>query len=64
MDTKELISVLLIVLLVLLLACNARRKDGFSLSKKPMEEDNSLLHRNPFDDVDYQTPMYYKIYNK
>lgn len=38
-----------------------KNRSGFSLSKKPMEEDNHLLLRNPFDDIDYITPVFYKI---
>ena len=34
------------------------RLEGFSLSKKPFEEDNSLLYVNPFDNQDYQTPYF------
>jgi len=32
--------------------------EGFSLSKKPLEQDWSLLHMNPFDNIDYQTPVF------
>ncbi len=35
-----------------------RGVQGFSLSKKPFEEDNNLLLMNPFDNVDYQTPYF------
>ena len=32
--------------------------EGMSPSSKPMEADWSLLNRNPYDDIDYQTPVF------
>lgn len=32
--------------------------ESFSLSNKPMSAENSLLNRNPFDDIDYITPTF------
>lgn len=59
-----ILSIVLLLLLLLLLWCHAVKKqyiEGFSLSKKPMEADWSLLNRGPFDDVDYITPVFYPI---
>lgn len=65
MDTKDLISICIFAVFLLLIKCMlSNKKDGFSLSRKPMETDWSLLHRNPFDDMDYQTPIYYNVYKK
>lgn len=35
--------------------------ESFSPSTKPFEADNTLMNRNPFDDVDYQTPRFYRV---
>ena len=35
--------------------------NGFTPSKKPLEQENMLFMNNPFDDMDYQTPMFYKM---
>ena len=32
--------------------------EGMSPSTKPMETEWSLFNRNPYDDVDYQTPVF------
>jgi hypothetical protein len=56
----------LIVIILLLLCvyaqwqCGQVSNEGFSPSTVPFSEDNTLLNRNPFDDVDYQVPMFYK----
>jgi hypothetical protein len=54
----DLCVIAVIIILIYLLLDKA---EGFSLSTKPFEEDNTLLLRNPFDDVDYQTPNFYVI---
>jgi hypothetical protein len=38
--------------------CGCQR-ESFSLSKKPFEADGTYLHRNPFDNIDYQTPTFH-----
>jgi hypothetical protein len=30
------------------------------MNDKPFEPENTLLHRNPWDDIDYQVPSYIK----
>lgn len=34
------------------------KKDYFGIDEKPFEPDNTLLHRNPWDDIDYIKPVY------
>lgn len=51
-----------ITIAILLLYCmNANKLQGFSVSNKPMEHDWDRLNRNPYDDVDYITPVYMKF---
>ena len=49
------------IVAILLIKCYLDKKEGFSLSKKSMEHDWSLLHMNPFDNIDYQTPRFYPV---
>lgn len=61
----NLICVAVLVVLVLMVShanqschrcnCNSHMQ-GLTLSRKSFEEDNSLYERNPFDDMDYETP--------
>ena len=47
------------ILIILILVYKSNKKsESFSLSKKPMETENNLLHVNYFDDIDYQTPFF------
>ncbi len=51
----------LVVLLALLLACYYKVNvtiDGFGVDNKPFEPENTLLHRNPWDDIDYVVPVF------
>ena len=62
---KKILICVLISTTILLLLCYNKKKcksklENFSLSKKPMEADNTLLHMNPFDNIDYITPYYIK----
>ena len=50
------LSCILFALVVLFIRC--RTRDGFSPSNKPLEQENTLLMMNPFDNVDYQTPVF------
>jgi hypothetical protein len=60
MNNSDILPVLSLVLIIALLWCyTCKSKDGFSLSTKPFEADWTLLNRNPFDDVTYQTPSFY-----
>ncbi len=36
-------------------------REGFSLSNKPLEQDNSHVMQNPYDNVDYRTPVFLPI---
>jgi hypothetical protein len=55
---------LLVVLSVLLIICYSKKvqinKDGFGIDNRPMEHENSLLMRNPWDEVDYIVPTFVK----
>jgi hypothetical protein len=55
-----LVGVLFVAIIILLKyhmdKCDMRER--FSLSSKPMEHDNSMLNRNPYDDIDYITPKF------
>lgn len=65
-STEEYLTLGLLVALVLLLACYSRVTisiDGFGTDNKPFEPDNTLLHRNPWDDIDYIVPVY-KVYSR
>jgi hypothetical protein len=33
-------------------------KEGFGIDEKPFEPDNTLLNRNPWDDIDYIVPTF------
>lgn len=58
--------VLIIIILVFLLFVNTEyfftveefNREGFSMSKKPMDHDWNSLHNGPFDDIDYITPQF------
>ena len=62
MDQVETLVVALLVLLSLLLICysglHIRSVEGFGMDDRPFEPDNTLLHRNPWDDVDYIKPEF------
>jgi len=61
--------IVLLILMILLMLCqmgwlngaNMLNINGFTPSKKPLEQENMLFMNNPFDDMDYQTPMFYKM---
>jgi hypothetical protein len=63
MELRDSLVIIFMLALFCLLYCatNKSNRDGFSLSKKPFEEDNTLFLRNPFDDIDYVTPVFEKI---
>lgn len=37
------------------------RRSGFGMRKQPIEQDNTLLNMNPFDEADYQTPTFLNV---
>jgi hypothetical protein len=51
----------LLAIILIYLIFKQRCLDGFGMSEKPMEHDNSLLMRNPWDDIDYIVPKFYKL---
>lgn len=53
----ELLTLVLLCSLILLLYCyNKKSKEGFGIDNKPFEPENTLLNRNPWDDIDYIVP--------
>lgn len=66
MDSVETACLLLVVLFGLLLYCYTSHKnneEGFGMNNRPFEAENTLLHRNPWDDVDYIVPEFNKRWN-
>ena len=62
MEVNNTLACILLLLIIMLLSCyNNKARDYFTPSNLPMETENSLLNRNPFDDMDYQTPVFYKM---
>lgn len=68
MNEVETACLLLVVLFGLLLYCYTKNKDEpysrerFGTNDRPFEPENTLLHRNPWDDIDYIVPEYNKTY--
>jgi hypothetical protein len=59
MNSDQLLTAVLMIGIILLLNCymsSMKNNEYFSPSTKPFEPENSLLNRNPFDDIDYITP--------
>jgi len=55
----EKLVLALLVLLVILLACKIKRlPEGFGMDDRPFEPENTLLHRNVWDDVGYVRPVF------
>lgn len=58
-DSKNILCGLFLGMILCLFWCwMTKKSEGFTLSQKPFEEDNSLFLRNPFDDIDYRTPVF------
>ena len=61
MENNELYCVVFLVICIFLLNCYTKnRSEGFGMDDRPFEPENTLLHRNPWDGVDYQVPSYIK----
>ena len=63
--SETIITISIVVVMILLIKCLFPKisnclscNEGFSLSKKPVMMDDNLLHRNPYDDIDYITPTF------
>lgn len=54
-------TIKIIVVVIVLYYLFFDKKEKFTPSKKPMEHENSLFLNGPFDDVDYQTPVFYAM---
>jgi hypothetical protein len=57
----EVIHIVVLILLLMIFMDRCKARDGFSLSKKPMETEWNLLNHNPFDNIDYDTPTFTKM---
>ena len=60
-DIIEYLLIGLVLLLIVLIICYSNINidiDGFGTDNKPFEPDNTLLNRNPWDDIDYIVPVY------
>ncbi len=63
MDDNVILAVVLLVLLYMLYNCRQTKNyERFSMSTKPFEPDNTMLNRNPYDDIDYVTPVFLTKY--
>lgn len=61
--TVEYLTLGILVGIILLLICYTRisisiGKEPFGIDDKPFEPENMLLHRNPWDDIDYIVPVF------
>ncbi len=62
-DTNVTILVVAVLIcLIMLLSCyldiNITFKESFGTDDRPFEPDNTLLNRNPWDDIDYVRPVF------
>ncbi len=61
-NTVEYLTLGLLVVVILLLACRSKISiklaESFGVDNKPFEPENTLLHRNPWDDIDYIVPTF------
>ena len=60
-DIIEYLLIGLVLLLIVLIICYSNINidiDGFGTDNKPFEPDNTLLNRNPWDDIDYIVPVF------
>lgn len=64
MELKDALVIVFVIMLLCLISCWTNKREGFSLEKKPFEEDNTLFLRNPYDNIDYVTPVFEKIWSK
>ena len=55
----EILFIVLILLMLFYMNCG--NKEYFAMSNKPMDHDWNLFNNNPFDEVDYITPVFKKI---
>lgn len=55
---ENFLFLVFIILCIFYLFCRSKKSksEGFGMDNRPFEEDNSLLHRNVWDEVDYIRP--------
>ena len=59
MTNIELGYLILLFLLIMLFYCKTHNNyEYFGVDNKPFEPDNSMLNRNPYDDIDYIVPVF------
>ena len=52
---------ILFILMALLLKCHLHKRDFFTPSKTPLDQENTLFLNSPIDNLDYQTPVFLSI---
>lgn len=58
LSTEELLSGVLLVCLALLLWCYTKpAREGYGSHYQPEIQENTMLMRGPFDDMDYINPV-------
>ena len=53
---------LIIIIIILLWHICQNKYENFSMTRQPLEQDNTLLNRNPYDHSNYQVPYFIKSY--
>jgi hypothetical protein len=56
------VAIVLIVLAIIIFLSNnsSPKKEGFGLEKRPFNFGNEYYNVNPFDEMDYITPAFYR----
>jgi hypothetical protein len=60
-DIRGYLVIGVLITIVLLLSCYLKisiKFEAFGTDNKPFEPENTLLHRNPWDDIDYIVPVF------
>jgi hypothetical protein len=58
---RNLVGYLVVILFLLLAIRHVNKygkKEHFGTDNKPFEPENTLLNRNPWDDIDYVVPVF------
>lgn len=56
----DLIIVIFVILLIAMALSPAQKKEGFGVEKRPFNYGNEYSMVNPFDEMDYITPAFYR----
>ena len=57
LNAAYIVAVVVLVWIILGMLVSSK-KEGYGSDNKPFEADNTLLHRNPFDDINYIRPRF------